>query len=85
MGYQSAQQGWNQATAAMQTTMVRGLAGGASSSPGTRRRRRTKSVVRAVTKRVKRRAKGRAAKFVKGSAAAKAHMAKLRRMVDKRR
>lgn len=75
MATQSVQQGWNQATAAMQTTMARGV-GSARAAP---RRRRAKAA-----KAPKRRASGRTkarkpARLVKGSAAAKRYMASIRK------
>lgn len=56
-----------------------------SKSGGTRRRKRRKTAAKTTRRKGKkkaaaRRARGKASRFVKGSAAAKRHMAKLRRM-----
>lgn len=75
MPSQTVQQGWNQATAAMQTTMARGVGGRAAGAP--RKRRKVKAA-----KAPKRRASARKAKparLVKGSAAAKRYMASIRK------
>lgn len=53
---------------------------GAASASGAKRSKKASGARRSV-----KRASGKAAKFVKGSAAAKAHMAKLRKMVGKRK
>lgn len=83
-----AQQGWNEQTPASQAIMLTGLAGrpmnGGSAGPKRRRKARSASG-KGKTRRRAKRAAGKAAKFVKGSAAAKRHMAKLRKMVGKRR
>lgn len=80
------QQGWNQATPAMQSVFSRGIG-----RPGTRRKA-VRAKLGTSTKRVKRKVKARAARaagkparLVKGSAAAKRYMAKLRAMVKRRR
>lgn len=87
-GTQSVQQGWNQSTAAMQAIMAQGV-GVTRSSPKPRnvpRRAGPRRPPRAAeTRRPRRRRGGKPARLVKGSAAAKAYMAKLRRMVGKRR
>lgn len=87
---QSVQQGWNQATAAQQVLMAMGLG-----SSGSRRRRASSRRTRASPKRRKRRATSKprrrassrrrtVKRLVKGSPAAKRHMAKLRRMRRRR-
>lgn len=76
MASQTVQQGWNQATAAMQTTMARGVGGRAAGAPRKRRKARAASAA------PKRRAKSKArkpARLVKGSAAAKRYMASIRK------
>jgi len=96
-GLQSVQQGWNQGTAAMQTTMARGLGVARRvatrvarrSSDGWRVKRATRpsgsTVRRAAAKSARKSARGVPARLVKGSAAARRHMAKLRAMVGRRR
>jgi len=87
------QQGWGQATAAMQQLMRQGLgvaARGARATSRTRGARASRSRKRAAssTKRTTRRTTSKrasSARLKKGSAAAKRHMAKLRAMVGKRR
>jgi hypothetical protein len=78
MSFQQMQQGWGQSTAATQSIMRGGLAVGRALSK--RRSRRSKAV---VGKRRKKRASSsgsrKASRLVKGSAAAKAFMAKIRR------
>jgi len=71
------QQGWNQQTSAAQNIMR-------SVGRVVKRavKRRVKKTVHKVAKRASSKVK-QAAKFVKGSAAAKAHMAKLRKMRKK--
>jgi hypothetical protein len=71
---QSVQQGWNQATAAMQTTMARGV-GGTRAAP---RRRKAKAAA-APKRRASARKTKRPARLVKGSAAAKRYMASIRK------
>jgi hypothetical protein len=71
---QSVQQGWNQATAAMQTTMARGV-GGRAAAP---RRRKAKAAA-APKRRASARKTKRPARLVKGSAAAKRYMASIRK------
>lgn len=88
-GTQSVQQGWNQSTAASQAIMSGGL-GVPRSSPKPRRGTRRASVPRPprrepTTRPQRKRATGKLQRLVKGSAAAKRHMAKLRRMVGRRR
>lgn len=66
---------------AQQTPAVQSLYRGRKSSGGRRRKSRTKKVRAAATRKVKRRArKGGAKRLVKGSAAAKRYMAKIRKM-----
>ena len=72
---QSVQQGWNQATAAMQTTMARGVGGARAAAP---RRRKTKAAA-APKRRASARKTKRPARLVKGSAAAKRYMASIRK------
>lgn len=90
-GTQSVQQGWNQATAATQAIMATGI-GVARSSPkprnagaGPRRARTVRAPFRGRREPPRSRARGKPARLVKGSAAAKRYMAKLRAMVGKRR
>lgn len=70
------QQGMDQQTPAIKT-LLRGVVGRSIGSTGRRRKART---TKKATKRktARRRSGGKAARFVKGSAAAKAFMAKLR-------
>lgn len=75
MATQSVQQGWNQATAAMQTTMARGV-GSARAAP---RRRRKAKAASAPKRRASSRKTKRPARLVKGSAAAKRYMASIRK------
>jgi len=66
---------------AQQTAAAQALYGGRGRSSSTRRRRKsTKKKARAAAPRKKRASGKRATKFTKGSAAAKRHMAKLRKM-----
>lgn len=89
-GVQVPQQGWSQGTAAMQVMMRSGL--GATRRATSRKRRKSstgKSTRRAASRSASRsrsrsRSRG-AARLVKGSKAAKAYMAKLRKMVGKRK
>lgn len=91
-GSQTVQQGWNQSTAAMQAIMASGV-GYTRSSPKTppRPRRagapRVRPPEREPRGRPRRRkaSSSRPARLVKGSAAAKRHMAKLRAMVGRRK
>lgn len=76
----ASQQGWSQQTPAVRALLA-GAMGSQRSSNGTKRRRSTR---KASSKRSKRRSKrtvkrGKRARLVKGSAAAKAYMAKIRR------
>jgi hypothetical protein len=68
---------------AQQTPAVQALYARRSRSGGGSRRRRKKKAAGAVKRRAKRAGKRSAKKFVKGSAAAKRHMAKLRKMRKK--
>lgn len=80
MGTQTIQQGWNQATAAMQATMRQGIGGrGGGVRRTARRARRAIARVRRAAPRARARAH-----LVKGSPAAKRHMARLRKMVGRR-
>lgn len=74
--------GWAESTAAMRSI----LAGGAGRAVGTRRKRRSSKRAKAAApkRRRKRAAKGKA-HLVKGSAAAKKYMAKLRKKAMKAR
>lgn len=97
-GTQSVQQGWNQATAATQAIMATGI-GVTRSSPkprnagaGPRRARTVRAPFRGRREPPRSRTRAKAARssrkparLVKGSAAAKRYMAKLRAMVGKRR
>jgi len=84
------QQGWNQQTPTVQTLIRRaGSTARVSRSikrakPLKRVKRKASKILRSSTKRLKRSASRRsgskAAKFVKGSLAAKRHMAKLRKL-----
>jgi hypothetical protein len=76
MASQTVQQGWNQATAAMQTTMARGVGGRASGAP--RRKARKVKAAKAPKRRASAR-KAKPARLVKGSAAAKRYMASIRK------
>lgn len=78
------QQGWSQMTPATQNT-IRKAAGGTARASGSKRRKKRSKGSKSGTK--KKRAATRASgnKFVKGSAAAKAHMAKLRRKRGKKK
>lgn len=69
--------GFAQQTSAVQSLYRKGRGGG---SRKRRRKAAAKKVARAGKRRVKRAAAGKAKRFVKGSAAAKRHMAKLRKM-----
>jgi len=71
--------GWSESTAAL-----RGILGGAQRAPRIGRRRRKAKASRAAPRRKKRAKKGKA-HMVKGSAAAKKHMAKLRSMAKRKR
>lgn len=75
--------GWAENTFAGRTNLAAGFGSGRSTPR--KRRRKAKATVRRAAPRKARRAAGRAAKFVKGSAAAKAHMARLRKMVGRKR
>lgn len=88
-GVQVPQQGWSQGTAAMQTMMRAGL----GSTRRTTTRRRKKSSGAKKSKRASARSSSRSpsrsrsrggSRLKKGSAAAKAYMARLRKMVKKR-
>jgi len=87
---QTVMTGFSQATPAMLATL-RGSGAVNSSAPRTRRspkRAKAMSTSRGRARKSSSGSRGRrskAAKFVKGSAAAKRHMAKLRKMVGKRR
>jgi len=70
--------GWGQQTPAIQATAR--LAAGVRSATGRRRRRKAKRASPTPRKRKRRASSSRKAKLVKGSAAAKRYMAKLRRM-----
>jgi len=80
--------GLGQQTAANQAVFRRAMSGGRTASAGSRKRRKSKAKRSAASFRRPRRIPGKsrtrrtrgASKFVKGSAAAKRHMAKLRRM-----
>jgi len=76
--------GWAENTFAGRTNLAAGFGSGGTARRKSRKRK-AKPVARRAAPRKARRAAGRAAKFVKGSAAAKAHMARLRKMVGKRR
>ncbi len=83
MATQTVQQGWSQGTPAMQTIMRAGL-GAARALRRTRRSKRSKAA--SPSKRRKKRAgssskraSSKPARLVKGSAAAKAYMAKIRK------
>lgn len=78
-GIQVPQQGWGQSTAAMRSLMGQGAGGRAT---GTRKRRKKRAAAGAPKKRRKKRAASRAGgtKLKKGSAAAKAWGAKMRRL-----
>lgn len=86
---QQAQQGWNQGTPAMRAIMSVGLAAGRSLRSSKRRTRsstatpkRRKKRASSSGKRTRKSAssrKGKLSRLVKGSAAAKAYMAKIRR------
>lgn len=88
-GVQVPQQGWSQGTAAMQTMMRAGL--GIARRATSRKRKKSsgaKSTRRASSRgraRSSSRSRSRGGRLKKGSAAAKAYMAKLRKMVGKKR
>jgi len=91
---QSVQQGWNQATAAMKAIMGGGIGSVARRATGGQKRKRRASSSTSTASRGKKRsrsmrrskrASGSKPHLVKGSAAAKRYMAKLRKMVGKRR
>lgn len=77
------QYGWAEQTPAIRNTLAR-APGARSSAPRRRRRKAAAKTVRKAARRAKR-AGGKAARFVKGSAAAKRHMAKLRKLAMKAR
>jgi len=85
--------GFNQATAAMQSVlrMATGTSAIRSSTRSTSSRKRRKKAGTKISRAVRRksatgsRARRKAGRLVKGSAAAKRYMAKLRKMVSKRR
>ena len=70
------QQGMDQQTPAIKT-LLRGVVGRSIGSPRRRKARTTRKATKR-TKTARRRSSGKAARFVKGSAAAKAFMARLR-------
>lgn len=72
------QQGWGSMTAATQNT-IRKAIGGAVRSGVRKVKRKVKSTAKRVTKRAAKRS-GKAARLVKGSAAAKRYMAKIRKL-----
>lgn len=86
MATQNIQQGWSQMTAASRTTIQNAL-GATNGTRRTARRKRRASKRSTVKRTAKRAASGKrssvASKFRKGSAAAKKHMAKLRKMVKR--
>lgn len=92
MATQSIQQGWGQMTAA-QRSVIQFAVGAANGTRRTARRKKRAGAPTSSPKRKRARTRGasrstkRAGKahLVKGSAAAKRHMAKLRKMVGKRR
>jgi len=90
---QTVPMGFNQATPAMQSVLRSALGGSMrSATRGSRSKKRRKATSTSRVRRKKssigssaRRATRKAARFVKGSAAAKRHMAKLRKMVKRKR
>lgn len=75
------QQGWGQMTAATQNTIRKAI--GSATRSGVRRvKRKLKGAAKRVTKRAAKRG-GKAARLVKGSAAAKRYMAKIRKLRKK--
>lgn len=75
------QQGWGSMTAATQNT-IRKAIGGAARSGVRRVKRKVKRAVKRTVKRASKRS-GKAARLVKGSAAAKRYMAKIRKLRKK--
>jgi len=78
---QVAQAGWSATTGAAMDMMARGLAGsrGVARSRGRKRKARGARKVSKAVRRVKRRGTSKLKRLVKGSAAAKRYMAKIRR------